>query len=53
MPAELLACARFWWVADRIEDDCKHLGQRSKIEMLDPDNGAYSWSGIASTSPSS
>lgn len=43
MPADVLDYAKFYWVADRIEGNCKYLGQRSAIEMVDPDTGVNAW----------
>ena len=49
MPADVMAYARFYWIADRIEGNCQFLGQRSVIEMVDPDTGVMAWAMAAST----
>ena len=40
MPPDILAYARFFWMVDRVEGNCRYLGQRSNIEMIDRANGA-------------
>lgn len=46
LPEDVMSYARFYWTVDQIEANCHYLGQRSNIEMLDPDTGVRAWAGI-------
>jgi hypothetical protein len=45
---EVHAYARFYWTVDSIENNCRFLGQRTNVQLLDPSNGVTSWVSTAS-----
>lgn len=51
LPQDVMAYARFYWTVDQIEGNCRFLGQRSNIEMLDPDTGVSAWVGTVELRP--
>lgn len=43
MPADIAGYARFVWMVDRVEGNCRLLGKRSNIEVINPSLGVTGW----------